>query len=130
MSKTVQDLLMRNLLEVFGERDPVKRRAVIEAIYAPATTFIDPEGSYSGWDGVEQAAATLQAATPGFAFSAFGDAQVLGAAVRLRWAYGPAEAPQRVTGTDFALVNEGRIVAMYTFVDAHYAARHAASGTA
>jgi len=96
MTDTIENLLAYNLHNVFGERDPAKRRAAIEALYAPDAVFFDPEGNHKGWDGVERAAATLQEATPGFAFSSLKDAQSLGSvAGRLHWAYGPAAEPAK-----------------------------------
>jgi hypothetical protein len=118
MTDTIENLLARNLHNVFGERDPVRRRAEIEAIYAPDAVFFDPEGNHKGWDGVETAAAALQAVTPGFAFSPLADAQSLGGvAGRLPWGYGPAAEPRKITGADFGILRDGRIAALYTFVD-------------
>ncbi|WP_029002904.1 nuclear transport factor 2 family protein [Azorhizobium doebereinerae] len=117
MNETIEQLLVRNLREVFGERDPVRRRAAIASLYAPEAVFADYRRSHRGWDGVDEAAAGVQAATPGFVFAMVGEAQVAEGAGRLRWAYGPPEDPRRVTGTDFALVREGRIIALYVFLD-------------
>ena len=33
MSERIHELLLRNLLEVFGEGDPAKRRSAIEELY-------------------------------------------------------------------------------------------------
>ncbi len=117
MDASITELLTRNLHGVFGERDPARRRAAIEALYAPAAVFADHARGHVGWDGVDEAAAAVQAGTPGFVFSVRGEAQAVGDAGRLRWAYGPAEAPDRVTGTDIALVQHGRITALYVFLD-------------
>ncbi|MEP9360971.1 nuclear transport factor 2 family protein [Sphingomonas sp. KR3-1] len=117
MEDVVKQLLLRNLHEVFGERDSARRRAAIQAIYAPDARFADPEGSHVGWDGVEMAAAALQAATPGFVFGALGAAEAVQNAGRLRWAYGPAGEPEKVTGMDVAVVEDGLIRQIYTFVD-------------
>jgi len=117
MDMTIQQLLERNLFEVFGERDAARRRASIEAIFAPAATFDDPEASHAGWDAIDRAAAALQAATPGFVFTAVGAPETAGNAGRIRWAYGAPGNPSSAAGTDLAIVADGRITAMYTFFD-------------
>ena len=43
-----KELLYSNLHEVFSERDPERRRAVIERTYVEDVTFIDPEGEVVG----------------------------------------------------------------------------------
>ena len=35
----------------------------------------------------------------------------------MAWAFGPSDEPQRSTGLDVAVVNAGRISALYTFLD-------------
>jgi hypothetical protein len=36
---------------------------------------------------------------------------------RMVWAFGLSDEPQRITGLDVAVVNAGRISALYTFLD-------------
>lgn len=117
MDSMIQQLLRRNLFEVFGERDPERRRAAIEAIFAPTATFDDPEGSHAGWGAIDRSAAALQAATPGFVFTLVAEPEVAGDAGRLRWTYGAPGQASSDAGTDIAIVADGRITAMYTFFD-------------
>ncbi|GGF45129.1 hypothetical protein GCM10007301_00790 [Azorhizobium oxalatiphilum] len=121
MSETIQSLMTRNLLDVFGGRDPAPRRAAVDALYAEGAVFGDHGRIHSGRDGIDAAAAAVQAATPGFVFAAAGEVQTVGnaqdGAGRLNWTYGPAEDPHRVTGTDFALVRDGKIRELYVFLD-------------
>jgi hypothetical protein len=51
----IPGLMRRNLLEVFGGRDPVARRAAIEELYNPAVRFADPEGEGVGHDAIDAA---------------------------------------------------------------------------
>ena len=42
MSYSISTLLTRNLHDVFGENDPVRRRAAINEIFAEGWVFYDP----------------------------------------------------------------------------------------
>ena len=44
MSYSVSTLLIRNLHDVFGENDPVRRRAAINEIFNEECVFYDPKG--------------------------------------------------------------------------------------
>jgi hypothetical protein len=42
MSNSISILLRRNLVDVFGENDPARRRAVIDEIFTEDCVFYDP----------------------------------------------------------------------------------------
>ena len=44
MSYSISTLLLRNLSDVFGENDPVRRRAAIDEIFHEDAVFYDPKG--------------------------------------------------------------------------------------
>ena len=51
MSYTVSELLLRNLRDVFGEKDPSRRRAAINELYNEESVFYDPnKGAHRGRD--------------------------------------------------------------------------------
>jgi hypothetical protein len=55
MSDTVPTLLLRNLHDVFGEIDPVRRRAAINEIFHEDAVFYDPNnGVYRGRDEIDR----------------------------------------------------------------------------
>jgi hypothetical protein len=43
-SNVIDTLLRRNLFEIFGERDPARRRNVISELWAEDGSFTDPDG--------------------------------------------------------------------------------------
>ncbi len=45
MSNSISTLLLRNLSDVFGENDPVRRRAAIDEIWNEDGVFYDPNGA-------------------------------------------------------------------------------------
>ena len=48
MSDAVSTLLLRNLHDVFGEIDRVRRRAAIDEIFHEDAVFYEPNGAYRG----------------------------------------------------------------------------------
>ena len=117
MSESIENLLVRNLHGVFGERDPATRTTAIGAIFDRDCIFSDPRGRYVGHRGLEDAVVALQAQFPDHVFSQIGSVDALQDSGRLAWAFGPPHEPRRITGLDVAVVNAGRISALYTFID-------------
>lgn len=114
---TNAELVRSNLLEVFGERDSTKRLSAIERLHAPQVVFTDPEGSVTGHLAVTtKAGRILASAPPEFVFRPVGLAYSAGDVAYLRWAFGPEGAPPAVSGTDVVVVEEGRIVKLYTML--------------
>jgi hypothetical protein len=117
MPNMIANLLTRNLLEVFGERDAVKRRSAIAVLWAEDGVFVDPFGRYVGYTALNDAVSQLHAKFPGFTFAAIGAPQVFYDVGRLAWGHGPVGEPPKVTGLDVVTVRDGRIVALYAFID-------------
>ena len=118
MANTIESLLTRNLLEVFGERDAVKRRSAIAALWEEDGVFADPYGRYVGHDALNDAVSQLHARFPGFVFTPSGAPQAFYDVGRLAWGHGPVGQHPQVTGVDVVTVRDGRIVALYAFIDA------------
>ena len=87
-----QILLTRNLHEVFGENDPVRRRAAINEVFTEDCVFYDPSGGvYRGCDEIDRIAGASNGCRPG-------------------------EAPAYAR-TDFVITRDGKIAAVYLFFD-------------
>jgi hypothetical protein len=106
-----------NLLSVFGERDGEKRRQVIAKIWATDGIFIDPDGPHVGHAALDEAIDQLLQKTPGFVFTELGAVDEIPGAGRLAWGFGPPGLPPAVTGLDVVVLADGRIRALYTFID-------------
>ncbi|MHC1562651.1 nuclear transport factor 2 family protein [Actinomycetospora sp. C-140] len=114
----VGEILQRNLVEVFGERDDARRRAAIAAIYHEDVLFQDPEALVRGRDAVDAKVTALLADAPAdFVFRATGPARLSGDLGLLSWAFGPEGGVPVVAGTDIALVEDGRITRLHTLLD-------------
>ncbi|NAZ76665.1 nuclear transport factor 2 family protein [Kineococcus sp. T13] len=105
-----------NLLEVFAERDPERRRAAIERTYVPEVTFADPEETVVGRQALDEKAQRLLDESPGFVFSPGGPVQVVQDLGYLAWRFGPEGGEPVVRGADVALVEGGLITAVYTML--------------
>jgi len=117
MSYSISTLLTRNLHEVFGENDPARRRAAIGEIWAEDGVFYDPHGVHRGRDEIDRVAGAIKALHPDFRYQPTGEPVELGNGGRLQWVSGrPGEAPA-YAGTDFIIVRDGRIAAIYLFFD-------------
>jgi hypothetical protein len=118
VSHSVPTLLTRNLHEVFGENDPDRRRAAIEEIFAVDAAFHEPSGAHRGWDAIDRIAGAIKSTHPDFRYSPIREPETLGVdAGRIQWVSGrPGEAPA-YAGTDFIVVRDGRIAAVYLFFD-------------
>lgn len=117
MSNSISILLRRNL-DVFGENDPARRRAVIDEIFTEDCVFYDPHnGIYRGRDEIDRIAGAIKATHPDFEYQPIAEPNVSGDGGRIQWVSGrPGEAPA-YAGTDFIVAREGRIAAVYLFFD-------------
>jgi hypothetical protein len=118
MSYSVSTLLLRNLQDVFGENDPVRRRAAIDEIFNEDATFYDPKtGVYRGRDEIDRIAGALKATHPDFRYQPIADPEVVGDGGRVPWVSGRPGEPPEYAGTDFIISRDGRIAAVYLFFD-------------
>ena len=117
MSYTISTLLTRNLHDVFGENDPVRRRAAIEEIYTEDCVFYEPNGVYHGREEINRVAGAIKATHPDFRYLPIAEPEELGNGGRVQWVSGrPGESPA-YAGTDFIIARDGRIAAVYLFFD-------------
>ena len=114
---SISTLLIRNLEDVFGENDPVRRRATIDEIFTEDCVFYEPRGSYRGRDEIHRIAGVIKATHPDFRYQPIVPPEELGNGGRVQWVSGrPGEAPE-YAGTDFIIARDGRIAAVYLFFD-------------
>ena len=118
MSDTLADLMLRNLSEVFGERDSERRMTAIKNLYSEDAAFFEAEQRFEGREAIGAAVAALQASFPAeFEFTAVAPPARNHDIGRLFWRLGPAGSPPVVTGMDVARFKDGRIRSLYVFLD-------------
>lgn len=118
MSDTPADLMLKNLSEVFGERDSERRMAAIENLYSEDAVFFEAEQRFAGRRAISDAIAALQASFPaGFEFSAAAPPARNHDVGRVFWRLGPPGSPPVVNGMDVAQFEDGRIRSLYVFLN-------------
>ena len=117
MSHTVSTLLLRNLHDVFGEIDPVRRRKAIDEIFHEDAAFHEPNGIYRGRDEIDRIAGVVKATHPDFQYQQLSPPEVAGDGGRVRWVEGSPGKPPAVAGTDFIIARDGKIADVYLFFD-------------
>ena len=118
MSHSISTLLLRNLSDVFGENDPMRRRAAIDEIFHEDAVFYDPKGGeFRGRDEIDRIAGVLEATHPDFKYRPLFPPEELGDAGRVRWVSGTPGKRPAYAGTDFIVARNGRIASIYLFFD-------------
>jgi hypothetical protein len=119
VNTALQQVMERNVLEVFGERDAERRRSVIDEIYTKDCAFsdFDSDDRSVGRDALNARVEELLETAPGFVFRLAGAADVIGDVGRAWWRFGPKGAPPVMKGMDVAIFREDRIASLYVFPD-------------
>jgi hypothetical protein len=113
----IETLINRNLPEVFGEGDPVRRRAAIAELYTDDCVLYVPPGAFVGHDALDKFAGDLRATHPHYVYTPHGAPQVLHNSARLAWGSGPKGETPEYTGVDFIIARDGKIAALYVYLD-------------
>jgi len=113
----IRELLHRNLQEVFGEADATRRRAAIEELWTEDALLYVPPGIIVGRDAIDKFAGDLRGTHPDHVYTPHGEPQALHNAGRLAWGSGPRDSAHEYTGWDVIIVRDGRIAALYVFLD-------------
>ncbi|CAM5773233.1 hypothetical protein LMIY3S_04109 [Labrys miyagiensis] len=117
LPERIRELLDRNLQEVFGEGNAERRRAAVDELWAEDGVLYAPPGPIVGRQAIDRFAGELRATHPHFVYTPRGEAQVLHNAGRLAWGSGPRGEVPLYTGLDVLIVADGRIAALYVFLD-------------
>src|SRR6266446_10545019 len=117
MSDKIHELLNRNLQEVFGEGDAGRRRAAIDEFYTDDCVLYVQPGVFVGRNALDKFAGDLRATHPNFVYTPHGEAQAVHNAGILAWGSGVRGEPPNYTGLDVVIVRDGKIAALYVFLD-------------
>ena len=118
MTDVIERLLLRNLQEVFGQNDPLRRRAAIDELCTEDCVALLPIGRYLGRAALDQIAGELRASHPSFVYTPHRRPQAVQDGGRLAWGSGPPGEPPSYTGSDVIIVRDGKIAALYVFLNA------------
>jgi len=121
MATTISDLIHKHIDNIWSETDPKKRRIAISEVYSEYCRVYDPffEDVIVGHDALMGLIDEVQAKNPGFKFTIIPESiDEHHGQVRFNWFYGPPEEPSKITGQDFILVEDGKIISLTLFIDA------------
>jgi hypothetical protein len=111
-------LMQANAARVFSERSPARRLNAIRELYTADAVLTDPDGVFTGETAINDAVTELLSKLPPtFVFTSRGAAIGHHGVGRLLWKAGPPNGPPAVTGMDIAHFKDGRIQALYVFLD-------------
>ncbi len=110
--------LVERYLKTWNETDPLRRRALIEDVYAERATYTDPMIAAQGWETIDATIVAVQSMFPGHVFTLAGEVDTHHDIARFQWHLAePGADEPLVIGFDVAVLDEGRIRNVHGFLD-------------
>ena len=105
-------------LATWNEPSPVRRNALVAALWSPHGRYVDPLMSGEGHAGISSMIEAARAQFPGMQFTPRGQADGHGDFARFSWSLGSAGGAPVAGGTDVARLDaDGRVVEIIGFLD-------------
>lgn len=119
MKHAAVNLLERSLLELWNERDSIRRLELMQEIYAPDIIFFESDTTeINGHEAINNTIAGLQANwSADFAFRLVSPATNNHNFIHAAWTLGSANATPVASGRDIAIVKNGFIQSLHLFLD-------------
>lgn len=115
-SEAIKSLVEQHLT-LWNEHDPAKRKQIMQAIYAPDLEMVDRHFIANGYEQVDGFIQDLQKKSPDFRFTHAKPIDTHHNVARLFWQVGSKAKPDAVTGMDLFVIENGKVVKMYVFVN-------------
>jgi hypothetical protein len=110
--------LVELYLKSWNETDPLRRRALIEDVYAERATYTDPMIAAQGWETIDATIVAVQTMFPGHVFTLAGEVDAHHDIARFQWHLAePGADEPLVIGFDVAVLDQGRIRNVHGFLD-------------
>lgn len=104
-------------IAIWNETDAACRSALIAETWDEAATYVDPLMRGEGHAQINALVDAVQARFPGYRFELIGTADSYGDNLRFSWGLGPHGGEHLIKGTDFAVLDGGRLKAVHGFLD-------------
>jgi len=104
-------------IAVWNEADQERRRALLAQTWTEDGTYTDPLMHGEGHDQIDALIGAVQQRFPGFRFTLAGSADGYGNHARFSWEFGPEGSDSLIKGTDFAVLDGGRLRSVSGFLD-------------
>jgi hypothetical protein len=112
------DELIGHYIQTWNEKDPARRRAAIDKIWADDASYVDPMAVAQGRDAIDATIAAVQAQFPGFGFRLAGSVDAHHNLARFTWELAEGSGEAIVVGFDVAVVSDdGRLRNLHGFLD-------------
>ena len=107
----VTDILVRNLLELFNEKDGAVRRALLAELWSENAVFIDPDAIHRGPESIDRPLNGSFNALPASSslWQVAGPVRSQHGVACLPLASGSEETPRQVTGIDIGVIEQGKL---------------------
>jgi hypothetical protein len=117
--QTMTDLetIARNYIAAWNEADAEARQANLEAAFTGDVSYRDPIMQGDGHRGLAALIEGVQQQFPGFRFSLKGNPDGFADNIRFSWTLGPQGTESIIEGTDFGIVENGRLKSVTGFLD-------------
>ncbi|EIM02367.1 polyketide cyclase [Rhodanobacter thiooxydans] len=110
--------LIEKYLQGWNETDPLRRRTLIEDVYAEHAAYVDPMVEARGWEAIDATIAAVQNMFPGHLFRLAGEVDAHHDIARFHWHLAePGAADPLVIGFDVVVLDYGRIRQVHGFLD-------------
>lgn len=115
---TYQQMVERHLAEIFSETDDAKRTAALHELYAEDAVLYEPDNIVRGIEAISTTVSTLlKNFPPQLRFVASSPALIHHEMCCAPWTAGTPEQANMVTGYDVVQFANGRIQAVYVFLN-------------
>jgi hypothetical protein len=104
-------------IAVWNEADPVLRNGLLADGWSEDATYVDPLMRGDGRDQIGTLIGGVHQRFPGFRFTLDGRVDSYGDRIRFSWALGPQAEPDMIKGTDFVVIEAGRLKSVTGFLD-------------
>lgn len=110
-------MIAERYIALWNEADAERRRDLLREGWCEDARYVDPQMTATGHDAISAMIGEVQARFAGFRFTLSGNADGHGDRVRFSWALGPQAEPDMIRGTDFAVIENGRLKSVTGFLD-------------
>lgn len=104
-------------IAVWNETDATRRLDLIAQSWTEDATYVDPLMQAAGHAEIGALVDAVHSRFPGFRFAIAGRVEGYGAHLRFSWELGPQGGEPLVKGTDFAVLEGGRLKQVCGFLD-------------
>lgn len=111
------ETIANNYIAAWNEAEPTRRNGLLAAAFAEDIRYHDPIMQADCHDGIGALIEGVQKQFPGFRFSLKGKPDGFGDHIRFSWGLGPEGDEAIIEGTDFGVVEDGRLKRVIGFLD-------------